>query len=160
MRWIAFIKTHLFLLLCLFSLSTLASNIHVNVEVLGPSCTVNNGEIIEVDFGDEIVSTKLNGANYKQSFTFSLQCTSATANTVYLAFEGEKWEPGINALKTSKENLHIEFYRGLNLIFLNEKIAVSKDEFHTFQVTPIKYGSVKVQPGPFSASATTVVYYE
>lgn len=160
MRWAAFIKTHLFLLLCLFSSPTLASNIHVNVEVLGPSCTVNNGEIIEVDFGDEILSTKLNGANYKQSFTLSIQCNSATANTVYLAFQGEQWEPGINALKTSKENLHIEFYRGWNLILLNEKVAVPKDELYFFQATPRKFGSVKVQPGPFSASATTVVYYE
>lgn len=160
MSWLTAVKKIFILSVCLLPLTALASNIHVNVEVLEPSCTINNGETIEVDFGDEVLSTKLDGNHYHQTFFVNFQCNTSTPNTIFLKIEGEQWESSIKVLKTSKENLNIEFFRAGQWFPLNERLEVNPLSSYAFQAAPYKVGNVKVQAGPFSAAATLAVYYE
>lgn len=154
-----FVKQSIFALIFLAVFPLSAANISINVEVLEPSCNINNGDVIEVDFGDDILSNKLNGSYYAQIVRLTFQCNTLTPDSGYLKIEGEEFEPGIQALKTSKENLSIYFSHSNNIIPINEKVAVNLKSTYNFLAILSKIGS-KVQPGPFSASATLALYYE
>lgn len=50
-------------MLALGQLPAQATTVNVRVTVLSPPCIINGGRPIEVDFGDEVMTTRIDGAN-------------------------------------------------------------------------------------------------
>lgn len=42
-----------------------------------PPCVINNGELITVDFGNEVMTTRIDGKQYARTVDFSLDCSAA-----------------------------------------------------------------------------------
>lgn len=45
-----------------------------------PPCVINDGQLITVDFGNEVMTTRIDGKNYAESVNFSLDCSAAVGN--------------------------------------------------------------------------------
>jgi type 1 fimbria pilin len=144
----------------LIPLSTSASNINVSVEILAPSCTINNGDIIEVDFGDELLSTRLDGINYSKDITANFQCNSATPEEIYLKIEGDEWVKDGHFLKTSKVDLAIQFRVNSTHQPINKRITIDPSKPFTLQVAPIFIGEKRLSAGSFTATGTLAIYYQ
>ncbi|WP_343553898.1 fimbrial protein [Pantoea sp.] len=159
---LSLLKNTALILLCLISVYANASKINVNVNVLGPSCIINDGNAIEIDFGDDVLSTNLStGSGPKKTIFIEVKCTNDAPNNWYLFLEGEQWEPSIKVLKTSKENLSIVFFTGSEWLPLNEKKYYSGPRsLFIISARPESIGSAKVEPGPFTAFATVKIFFE
>ena len=67
------------LLLCGSSVMAFAqtATVKVSVTVMQPlPCTINGGRPIEVDFGDEVMTTRINGNFYRMPIDFSFTCNN------------------------------------------------------------------------------------
>lgn len=45
-----------------------------------PPCVINGGELITVDFGNEVMTTRIDGQSYTQKAEFDLDCSAAVGN--------------------------------------------------------------------------------
>ena len=139
-----------------------ATDIVVKATVLGPACTINNGNVIEVNFGNDILANKINGDNYQQSFTLNFSCTTQTPNNVFITIEGYPWDYyNPIHLPTSKENLFVIFKHGNKTLPINEKIQVDRRNSQTILAIPTRYDKDdRIKPGPFNVATTLKVSYE
>lgn len=148
MSWLTEFKKYTILSVYLTSFYLHATDIHVNVNVLGPACTINDGysnEVIEVDLGDQIRASEINGRNYDKTFLVGFNCTTSTPDNIFIKIEGEQWSSKEKNLKTSKENLSIKFLIGTEAIDINTKIALeSRRDWYAFHAIPIKSGTGKI----------------
>lgn len=79
------------LLLCGSSVMAFAqtATVKVSVTVMQPlPCTINGGRPIEVDFGDEVMTTRINGNFYRMPIDFSFTCNNPYKNAMRLQVQG------------------------------------------------------------------------
>lgn len=160
MTWLAALKYYTVLIACIICFSASATDIHVNVEVLGPSCTVNNGEMIEVDLGDELLSTKLDYLHYLTPFILNFECNAATPKKIYIKIIGDEWVKNTWVLKTSKEGLAIAFSNDSGAVPIKTKIAINPKQPYLINANPVSTDTTILKAGPFTAVATLEIYYE
>ncbi|GEM_PF-4178220 len=48
--------------------------IALNVTLVAPACEINEGRLMDVDFGDNLQSLRLNGQNYMQRIDYQRSC--------------------------------------------------------------------------------------
>ncbi len=61
-----------------------SATVTVKVTVVAPPpCVINDGRPIEVEFGD-VMTTRVDGDNYKMPVNYTLSCTGDTANAMKL----------------------------------------------------------------------------
>ncbi|NIF24730.1 fimbrial protein [Candidatus Pantoea multigeneris] len=124
-----------------------------------PPCTINNEKDISVNFGNKIVSGKINGENYLQNITYLIDCRPAPAPFVlYLNIKGTPEPYDASAIKSSKKNLGIRILIDGKPWALNTPLAI-----HTkrplLQAVPVKPQGTVVNPGNFQAVATLEAFY-
>ena len=74
-----------------------------------PECVVNNQEPIEVDFGEDVVISRINGVDYKKTrIMYSLLCTSLAKQGLKVTIIGEPAAFNTSLLATSKSALGIQ----------------------------------------------------
>lgn len=133
--------------------------INVTVTVVAPACVINDGRPIEVDFGSDVITTRIDGSNYKKTVDYSLSCEGASANVMKMqikggAASGGKW------LSTNKT--------GLAIAFLNQGVSLPVNTWFNFtwpdkpslQAVPVMTGTKAPAGGDFSAGATMMVDYQ
>lgn len=134
------------------------TTINVTVTVVAPACVINDGRPIEVDFGSDVMTTRIDGSNYKKTVDYTLSCESASSNAMKMqikggAASGGKW------LSTNKS--------GLAIAFLNNGVSLPVNTWFTFtwpnkpslQAVPVTTGNEAPTGGEFSAGATMMVDY-
>lgn len=143
----------------MFSHQASALDIIVNAKVVVPPCTVNNGNVIEVDFGDSVVIPLINGANYRTTIPYSIQCDASAPNALKLQIEGNGATFNSDALQTSEKGLGIIFFQDGQSLAINRKLNVSYTSLPIFEAAPIKEKNEKLNAGEFTAAATLAIYY-
>ncbi|MBN6032026.1 fimbrial protein [Pantoea ananatis] len=74
-----------------------------------PECVVNNQEPIDVDFGEDVVISRINGIDYKKTrIIYSLLCTSLAKQGLKVTISGEPAAFNASLLATSKPALGIQ----------------------------------------------------
>lgn len=150
------------LLLCLASAqagNVLTVNITGTVTA-GPACTVvgNASNQIEVDFGNNLQTTSIDGSNYTMPVPFTLNCTGNPA-TLKLRFTspagGSAFDP--NVLATNIPDLGIKLLKpdnsALNLGDWFESPYVSTT-VPAIKAVPVKRPGSTLPGGAFGVSAT------
>ncbi|MBC3378717.1 fimbrial protein [Serratia fonticola] len=125
-------------------------------------CTINNGELIEVDFGDNLVIRNLDGVRYAKPIPYQIDCP--TAGEVRLSIRGESGSFDVYTLQTSLPGL------GLRIKLSNgTSYPVGVDAFYPVidvqsppQLTavPIVNPAQPPVPGAFTARATLLAEYQ
>ncbi|MFP2428870.1 fimbrial protein [Enterobacter ludwigii] len=128
--------------------------------VEAPPCVVSDNQLITVDFGDEVMTTRVNGANYKQSIRFTLDCSEALSSKQKIRITGETAEFDTKALSTSASSLAIALYHEDVRYTPGEWISFTDPDIPALYAIPVKQDGATLTGGAFSVLASLVVDYQ
>ncbi|MBE0150343.1 fimbrial protein [Serratia sp. PL7] len=138
-----------------------ASLVTVTVTVQAAPCEINGGQPIEVDFGDDLITTRVDGHNYRKPVPYSLDCQGATSNAMTLEIQGTSAGFGFNVLGTDKANLGIAMMLSDGQpIPINSPIRFTYPNVIGLAAVPVKFPGTTPQAGGFSAGAVLKVGYQ
>lgn len=131
------------------------------VIVSPPPCVINGGGSFDTDFGDDLLTTRVDGNNYRVDVNHSIVCTAPTSNdmTMELQGMGTTFEGG-RYLQTGQVDL------GVKLLFngvewpLNTPMNFTHPNYPRLEAVPVKRVGSTLNAGVFSAAATLVVAYQ
>lgn len=153
------------MLLCA-SCSSLAATVTVKGNVVQPTCTINDGTTIDIPFGDEVVTTRIDGKEYdKQRVNYTVECEGDTSSgtLLQLSISGTNASFGNGLLQTSVAGLGVQFLNGSSPFALNTGLA--KFDYNSGSQPDIyavlaRDPSVTLPAGAFSATAMISVDYQ
>ncbi|AZC90138.1 fimbrial protein [Pseudomonas carnis] len=134
------------------------TTINVTVTVIGPTCVINNGRPIEVDFGNSVMTTRVDGKNYMKTVDYTLDCDSVGSNAMRMQIQGAA--SSNNGLSTNKSDLAIAFLNNGVPLPMNTWINFTWPNKPNLQAVPVRSGSQMLTGGEFSAAATMMVDYQ
>ncbi|EOY5052100.1 fimbrial protein [Serratia marcescens] len=153
----------LFLTGCLWNAIAYAgSTVSVKVTVMAPlPCVLNEKKPIEVDFGDEVITTSINGNMYREEVVYDLSCSGQGKNAMRLQINGLGAAFDSSALQTSITGLAIAFEqpKGKRLP-VNGWANFDYPQLPELYAVPVKKNGVVLPTGEFSATATLRVDYQ
>lgn len=135
------------------------TTINVTVTVAAPGCVINNGRPIEVDFGSNVMTNRVDGSNYKTAVDYTLDCESVSSNAMKMQIQGGAAAGG-KWLSTSKRGLAISFLSNGTSQPVNTWFNFSWQNKPKLEAVPVKTGSEALTGGEFSAVATMMVDYQ
>lgn len=151
------------LLIC-SSAPAVVTTVTIKVTVVAPPpCTINYNAILEVPFGDDVLTNKVDGKNYMRRIPFSILCKGQISNAMKLRFTANS--PGFgngNIVKTINPDLGIALYLqdGTTPLMLTQWINFSYPTLPVINAAPTKRPGSTLKPGYFSASATIQMDYQ
>lgn len=144
--------------------ATAQSEIFVRITgtIIGAApCKINGGRVIEVNFGDDVVTARVDGTNYKQLIDYSLECVRARTNSMRFKIEGRSAVFSSNVLATTERtNLGIMFWNNDNPLAVNSWINFQYPIMPILKAAPVKAQGSQLSTGKFSAGATLLVEYQ
>jgi len=154
-----------FPLLILFIVPTQASPTSVifsGVLLESPPCVINDGSSVVVDFGDELMTTHIDGDQYRKKIEFTLDCSSAISSKQRIRISGNTSVTGFNGevLATPKAGLGIAIYHDNVRYSPGEWINFNAPTIPTFYAVPQKQDDVKLTGGEFHVTASLVIDYQ
>lgn len=142
----------------------LAWNAQVNFSgtlVRPPSCIINNDTPIDLDFGDNLLTTRIDGVHYRQRLNWTLVCSDNPSNSMHLRITGSGASFDATALATNVHGLGIRFSQGAanTTLNLNDWLDFTYPTLPVLTAIPVKDPSVKLSGGTFTAGATLITEF-
>ncbi|MCW0355037.1 fimbrial protein [Pantoea ananatis] len=127
-----------------------------------PPCVVNSNRDIVVDFGDEVMTTRIDGTQYRQKIEFTIDCTSAISSKQKIRISGTTTSAGYagEVISTPKKGLGIALYHDSVRYSPGEWLNFNVPNIPTFYAVPEKNKSEAMSGGVFNAKASLVVEYQ
>jgi type 1 fimbria pilin len=127
-----------------------------------PPCTINDGNQVEVDFGERVGINKVDGENYRQQLNYQITCDKAIGGTWALKLSLSGGAAGFNkeALMTNKTGLGIRVYQGDKPFSPNSSVKINLANPPRLEAVPIKQAGVTLTEGAFETWATLRADYE
>lgn len=155
------LKILIYPLLLIACSSYAVTTVNIKIVVMTQPCVINDNKPIDVDFGDAIVTSKINGDNYRQKIQFDLKCPGDTSQALQLKMVGsDAGFSGDNILKTSKEHLGIALISDGVPLPLNSWTQISYNQLPILDAMPILDSISVPDEGYFTAQATMMVEYK
>lgn len=135
----------------------------VNVSVTifaSPPCVINSNNIINVNFGDGILTSQIDGTKYMQPVDYTLDCIAAAHNNLKMSIRGNAASFGNGILSTGITGLGIQLMQGGQPLALNTAFNFTHPTKPVLQAVPVKQANATLTTGNFTASATLVVEYQ
>ncbi|MCW6016555.1 fimbrial protein [Serratia marcescens] len=137
-----------------------ATTIKVTVTIVAPPpCVINNNNLIEVNFGNDVMTTRIDGSYKKQPVVYSVECKNAPNNAMKLQVQGTAGFDS-EVLKTNKDGLGVALLRNGNRQPINTWINFTYPNLPTLEAVPVKQAGATLSGGAFSAGATMKVEYQ
>lgn len=127
-----------------------------------PPCTINDGNQVEVDFGDRVGINKVDGENYRQQLNYQITCDKAPGGNwaLTLSLSGSMSEFDNDALLTNKSGLGVRVYQGDKPFTPNSSVKINLANPPRLDAVPIKQTGATLTEGVFEAWATLRADYE
>ncbi|HHR6038868.1 TPA: fimbrial protein [Providencia alcalifaciens] len=136
------------------------ATVTVRVTVLAPPpCVINDDRPIDVEFGD-VMTTRVDGNNYKIPVNYTLSCTGSTSNAMKLQVKGTGATFDATVLQTNKTGLGIELQQDGGKLAVNKWLNFTYPNKPELWVVPVKQSGAILTGGEFSAGATMAVDYQ
>lgn len=134
----------------------------VNVTISGtvvapPSCSINRGTTLNVDFGDNLTVDGIDGVNYRRAVPYSVTCVNHPSNSMTLKLTGTAAPFEATALTTNHRDLGIRLYINDVAWPLNTAVNFTYPTLPRMEAVPVKNPQRKLQGGVFAATSTLVV---
>lgn len=133
--------------------------VNIKVTVVAVPCVINDDKPIEVDFGN-VLTTKVDGQNYRMLVNYTLACASGENKALRLQVQGALAAFDGKSLQTSVSGLGIELQQGSRVISVNEEVNFTYPNKPELWVVPVKQPGVTLPAGDFSATASMKVDYQ
>jgi len=135
-------------------------NVNVSATIMDPPCIINGNRPISVNFGNDILISRINGYNYEQPITYTLDCAAATSNLLKMQLKGSSTSFDSTLLTTNKVNLGIELRSNGSKLAVNNWLNFTNPARPVLTAVLIKNAAIAPTGGVFSASSTLVVEYQ
>ncbi|MFO6502704.1 fimbrial protein [Serratia marcescens] len=137
-----------------------SATVTVKVTVVAPPpCVINDDRPVEVEFGD-VMTTRVDGDNYKMPVNYTLSCTGGTSNAMKLQVKGNGAAFDATVLQTNKTGLGIELRQGDGKLAVNSWLNFTYPNKPELWAVPVKQAGTTLTGGEFSAGATMTVDYQ
>ena len=166
-----------FISLLFASINVRAMDVSVQItgEILAPPCQINNGKVIEVDFGN-ISATSISGTHNWRKIDVPVSCEYANGNA-YVKIIGPQMNNNRNVLLTNVKNFGIALYQGdgntTELILgdgeyregesigypIQTGLVGKENGVFTFTAIPFKDAGKNIPIGSFISSARIEITY-
>lgn len=143
-----------------------AATLTVKGSVTQPPCTINGGAAISVNFGDDIMTTRIDGQAYKKMpVPYSVECEGdmTGASALQIVIKGTAASFGSGLLKTDKSGLGVQFMAsGVKFPINNAAIPFDylSGQPPAIDAVLAKDSAVTLTGGVFTATATMYVNYQ
>ncbi|MGF7410983.1 fimbrial protein [Providencia alcalifaciens] len=127
--------------------------------VLSKPCQINNGQAIEVDFGD-VMTTRAEGEVYKQPMDYTITCKDGVQPKLNMYIDGVPAVFDQRALKTSVDNLGVLFKADTSDFPLKSKRTVNFASPTKLFAVLVKKSGADLPAKAFTANATLKVEYQ
>ena len=122
-----------------------------------PPCVINAGSTLNVPFGDDLMTTRIDGVNYRRGVPYTLTCGPQPSNNMKITLQGSGAGFGSAYLGTSKSDLGIKLLLNGAAWPLNNAVNFTYPTLPVIEAVPVKNPGSTLTGGAFSASATLVV---
>ncbi|GDX05306.1 pilus assembly protein [Buttiauxella sp. A111] len=156
-----FVSVFFYLLVCATPYSTFAvtSLVIEGAIIEAVPCDINDGKAIDINFGDAVAISKIDGSHYAMPLTLNFTCSSEPTRTMTVKIQATVSGFDNSAVQTDIGDLAIRLTKNGNGIALNTPLAVNYPSPLTLMSTPVKRAGAKLLPGDFNAFSTAVVDY-
>lgn len=138
-----------------------ATTVTVKVTVVAPPpCIINEDQPIDVDFGSELLTTKIDGNNYIKTVDYSLECQNNTSNAMKLQVQGSATTFDSSALQTNMADLGVALKANGTALTINNWVNFTYPDKPVLQAVPVKRAGSTLNGGDFVAAATLMVAYQ
>ncbi|WP_078062102.1 fimbrial protein [Serratia marcescens] len=147
----------------IFPFTTLAYDIPINIsgQITIPACVVNNGEVIDVNFGNDLLTTRVKDGFYSKSVKYSFKCFGSPSNNLRMKITGEPSSFDTRLLKTSNANLGILLSKELSPFPLNQWVYFPyQNDAPLLQAALVSLSGETLSPGAFNGTATLMIDYQ
>ncbi|SIR20466.1 fimbrial protein [Aeromonas hydrophila] len=121
-------------------------------------CIINNGQLIQLDFGQGIVIRNLDGQRYSQTIDYDIQC--GDSGVVRLSVIGTSTQFDGAAVQTDVPGLGIRLNRGGQPFTLNSPVVINPASPPVLTAVPVADPGQAPSPGAFHAAATLLADYQ
>ena len=147
---------------CLLSICCQVALGDVSVSIKGvvlmpPPCVVNAGGTLNVPFGAGLLTTRINGVNYRKSVPYTVTCGPQPTHFMTLKLTGTGAGFDGSSLRTSKSDLAIRLLVGGVAWPLNTTVNFTYPNLPAVEAVLVKKAGSTLTGGTFSAAATLVV---
>ena len=122
-----------------------------------PPCVINAGSTLNVPFGDDLMTTRIDGVNYRRGVPYTLTCGPQPSNNMKITLQGSGAGFGSAYLGTSKCDLGMKLLLNGAAWPLNNAVNFTYPTLPVIEAVPVKNPGSTLTGGAFSASATLVV---
>lgn len=148
------------LLMALPIIAQAITTVTVKVTVVAlPSCIINDDRPIVVEFGD-VLTTRVDGSNYRLPVNYTLDCKDAPSNAMKLQVQGTGAGFDGTVLQTNKSGLGIELQQGDAKLPVNSWLNFAYPRKPELWVVPVRQSGATLTGGEFTAGATMKVDYQ
>lgn len=137
-------------------------NVTVKVIVTASSCVVNNNQLIDVNFGDSIITTDVAQGLVEKDVDYTLDCTSADqSKTLMMRISGTGANFDDKSLATSIPELGIKFKAdGVDYPINTALTLASTTSKPALKALLVQQSGAHLPTGGFTAGATMTVDYQ
>ncbi|NCH59554.1 fimbrial protein [Cronobacter dublinensis] len=161
-------KAIIFGLLCAIpvSLAALAEDntaiITVTVTVTAAPCEINNNQVIDVDFGDSVITTDVAKGTVEKTVNYTLDCTNAApSKTLEMRISGAGADFDDKVLKTSIPELGVKIKAdGADYPLNSDLVLASVTSKPALTALLVQQPGARLPTGDFTAGATMTVDYQ
>ncbi|MGP0873348.1 fimbrial protein [Serratia sp. CY81684] len=138
-----------------------STTIKVTVTIVAPPpCVINNNNLIEVNFGNDVMTTRIDGSYKKQPVVYSVECKNAPNNAMKMQIQGTGASFDGEVLQTNKDGLGVALLRNGSRQPINSWINFTYPTKPTLEAVPVKQAGATLRGGEFSAGASMKVEYQ
>lgn len=138
-------------------------NVNVKIKIVTPPCTINNGQPIDIDFGD-VETSSIDGIAYQMPVNYSLLCSGLSSPALKMQIAGVQASFDSSAVEVSGNP-------GMGIRIMRDGQKQDVNSWFNFNYTgpasapklyvvPVKAAGSTLTEGIFSAIATLKVDYQ
>lgn len=124
------------------------------------SCVVNGSKSMEANFGDMVMTDKVDGKNYMQKVQYSIVCTGNANNALKMQLSGLGTDFDPKAIKTTNVNLGIAIYNGTTRVAVNDYFNFTYPNLPDLKMVPVKRPGVTLEESGISGYVQMKLDYQ
>lgn len=125
------------------------------------SCSVNNDQRIDVDFGARLGISQIDGVNYRQAINYQITCLPGASTPDMAMIITATTLPGDNtAIETDKSSLGIRLLQNGTPMTLNQALSFDPANPPILEAVPVTTDQSSLTEGAFTALAAIQVEYQ
>ncbi|MEG5552311.1 fimbrial protein [Enterobacter wuhouensis] len=127
--------------------------------IAAPPCVINDDQQVDVDFGDRIGISKVDGMNYRMPVNYQITCEGG-GFALSLSLSGAATAFDTHALQSDQPDLGIRVYQNDKPFTPNSTLSIDMATPPRLEAVPVKRDGATLKEGTFEALATLQANYE